>query len=214
MIKSIGSSGKWTQVDGKKPYWYWVSLARSEARLVDFRYQYLDFYNAILAGLPKSTMAPFQRAQNAAVRMTKRLGSRDHISQSWRNLHWLPIRYHVIYKLCILMHMVHNGFSPGYISELVSAMSALPGRRRLRSTCGNRYEIPVIHHKIGEWAFFYAGTAAWNSLPTTLINMTDTQTFKCSLKTYLFKLAYNVWLYILQRLWSQGGDILHIVIWV
>ena len=112
------------------------------------------------------------------------------------------------------MHMVHIGCGPSYISEFISTTSALPGRSRLRSSRGNRYEIPVIHHKIVERAFSYAGSAAWNSLPTTLTNLTDTQTVKCSLKTYLFKLAFNLWLLHAQRLWSQGGDVLHIVIWV
>ena len=104
----------------------------------------LDYCNAIVAGLPQSMMVPFQRVQNAAVRMVKRLGSRDHITEVRRNLHWRPITYRVIYKLCILMHMVHIGCGPGYISELVSATSALPGRIGLHSSGGNRYEIPVI----------------------------------------------------------------------
>ena len=138
-------------------------------------------------------MSSFQRVQNAAIRMVKRLGSRDHITEAQRNLHWLPIKYGVIYKLYILMHMVHIGCCPGYIFELVSATTALPGRSRLRSSGENRYQIPVIRHKIfGERAFSYAGQAAWNSLPTTLTNFTDIQTFKSSLETYLFKLVYNL----------------------
>ena len=112
------------------------------------------------------------------------------------------------------MHMVHIGCGSGNITELVSAMSALPGRSRLRSSSGNRYEIPVIRHKIEKRTFSYAGHAAWNSLPTILTSLTDTQTFKSSLKTYLFKLVYNLWLLHVQRLWSQGGDVLHINIWV
>ena len=158
----------------------------------------------------------FQRVQNATLMMVKRLRSRDHITEARRNLNWLPIIHRVIYKLCILMHIVHIGCCPGYISELVSATSALPGRSRLCSSGRNRYEIPVIHYKIGERAFSYAGPAAWNSLPTTLTNLTDTQTFKSSLKTYLFKLVYNLWLLWLlwQCLWSQDGNVLHIVIWV
>ena len=81
------------------------------------------------------------------------------------------------------MHMVQIGCGVGYISKLVSATSPLPGRSRLRFSGGNCYEIPVIHHKIGERAFSYAGHAAGNSLPTTLTNLTDTQILKSSLKT-------------------------------
>jgi len=40
----------------------------------------LDYCNAILAGLPRSTTAPLQRVQNAAARLVARLGPRDHVT--------------------------------------------------------------------------------------------------------------------------------------
>ena len=98
----------------------------------------------MLACVLQSTMAPFQRVQNAAVRMVKRLGSLAHITEARRtctgNLHWLPIKYRVIYKLCIRMHLVHIGCGLGFISELVSATSALPGHSRLRSSGGSLWD--------------------------------------------------------------------------
>ena len=185
------------------------------ARLVlTFVISRLNYCNAILEGLPQSTMAPFQRVQNAAVMIVKRVGSRYHITEARRNLHWLSIKYRVIYKLCILIHMVHIRCGPSYISELVFATSALPGRSRLRSSGGNRYEISVIHHKIGERAFSYTGPATWNSLSTILTNLTNTQTFKYSLKTYLFKLTYNLWVLHVTAPLVTGWYVLHIVIWV
>ena len=44
----------------------------------------LDYCTAILAGLPKTTIAPLQRAQNAAARLVAQLGPRDHISNALR----------------------------------------------------------------------------------------------------------------------------------
>ena len=65
----------------------------------------LDYCNAVLAGLPKTTIAPLQRAQNAAARLVARLGPRDHVSNAVHDLHWLPVQHRITYKLCLLMHL-------------------------------------------------------------------------------------------------------------
>jgi len=44
--------------------------------------------------------------------------------------------------------------------------------------------------KLGERAFSYAGPAAWNALPASLHDITDTSKFKKSLKTILFQRAF------------------------
>ena len=42
----------------------------------------LDYCNAVLAGLPWSTVAPLQRVQNAAARLVLGLSPRDHVSSA------------------------------------------------------------------------------------------------------------------------------------
>ena len=37
------------------------------------------------------------------------------------------------YKLCVLMHQVHIGRSPAYLTDMMTATADLPGRERLRS---------------------------------------------------------------------------------
>jgi len=48
--------------------------------------------------------------------------------------------YHVGYKLCVLMHLVHRGCSPSYLSGLVAATANMPFWKRLRSVDTNHYE--------------------------------------------------------------------------
>ena len=151
----------------------------------------LDYCNAILAGLPKTTIAPLQRAQNAAARLVARLGPRDHVSNALRDLHWLPVQHRITYKLCLLMHLVHNNRAPSYLVNSVTATASLSYRGRLRSASSQRYEQPRTRLKFGERCFAFAGPAAWNSLPSSVQELTDTTAFKRELKTVLFQRCYS-----------------------
>jgi len=93
----------------------------------------LDYCNTVLANLPVYTVAPLQRVQNAAARLIKGLRPRHHVTSALRDLHchWLPIRHRVTYKLCVLMHQVHIGSSPSYLSDLVTATANIQLRKRL-----------------------------------------------------------------------------------
>ena len=55
----------------------------------------LDYCNAVLTVLPKSTIAPLQRVQNAASRLVARLGPRDHVTSTIRDLHWLHVQHRI-----------------------------------------------------------------------------------------------------------------------
>ena len=151
----------------------------------------LDYYNALLAGPPLTTIAPLQRVQNVAVRLDSGHRPRDHVTSSLRELHWLPIRYWIIFKLCLMMHHAHVGRSPRYIIDTLSPIANIPNRGWLRSSASNKYELPALRLKIGERAFSYSGHAFWNSLPSELTSIMDTQTFKSLLKTHIFSLAYD-----------------------
>ena len=91
-----------------------------------------------------------------------------------------------------MMHNAHVGRSPRYINEMLTATVHMPNRNRLRSFASTRYELPVLRRKIGERAFSYSGPASCNSLPSYIISIMDTPTFRARLKTHLFRLAYDM----------------------
>ena len=151
----------------------------------------MDYCNSILAALPQSSIDPLQRVQNAAARLITGTGTREHITPALRSLHWLPVKFRITFKLCVLMHLVHIGRAPAYLSDMVTATADLSSRGRLRSSNTFRYELPLLKRKFGERSFSYAGPKAWNDLPFALQELTDTCTFKRQLKTHLFTLAYT-----------------------
>ena len=79
----------------------------------------LDYSNSVLAGLPQSMIDSLQHVQNAAARLVAGTGTWDHITPVLQSLHWLPIKFRIIYKLCLLMHLVRVGRSPAYLSDMM-----------------------------------------------------------------------------------------------
>ena len=100
-----------------------------------------------------------------------------------------PLHYHC--TLCVLVHLVHIGRSPAYLSDMVTATADLSSRGRLRYSNTSWYELPLLKRKFGERSFSYAGPKAWNDLPFALQELADTCTFKRQLQTHLFTLAYS-----------------------
>ena len=150
----------------------------------------LDYCNSALAGLPQSTLRPLQRVQNAAARLVSNSKQRDHITPVLKLLHWLPVKQRIIYKLCLIMHLIHTGHAPAYLQNIVQLISTSAARPGLRSADKLSYLKPTLHTVFGERGFSHAGPAAWNSLPLDIKSITNTALFKTQLKTFLFLSAY------------------------
>ena len=152
----------------------------------------LDYCNAVLVGLPASTLAPFQRVLHAAARLILDLRPRDHVSAALRELHWLPIAKRIDYKLCLLVFKSLFGRAPLYTTRMLKPAADVPSLATLRAATRGNYIVPRTNRRIDDRAFSAAAPKAWNSLPTELKTATlTTETFKRRLKTHLFNVAYN-----------------------
>jgi len=86
------------------------------------------------------------------------------------------------------MHLVHNNRAPSYLADSVTATANLSRRTRLWSASSLRYEQPRTRLKhIGERSFAFARPAVWNTLPSFVQELSDTESFKRHLKTVLFQ---------------------------
>jgi len=165
------------------------------AKLVPaFVISWLDYGNAVLAGLPQSTIAPLQRALNAAARLVLGLRPRDHVTAALIDLHWLPVAARVEYKLCTLVYQSDTGIgnAPTYITDMLQPVSDLDRLTQLRSAWKGDLVVPRTRLKLGERAFRVAAPWLWNELPPDIRKSSTLATFKKHLKTFLFCKHYGL----------------------
>ena len=99
-------------------------------------------------------------------------------------LHWLPIKERIKYKLALFAFKAIHCLAPDYISDLVSSYTV---NRSLRRGESNQLLLTIPKSrlvKIGVRPFRVAGPRAWNELPTYLIAITKRYDFKKRLKTH------------------------------
>jgi len=89
------------------------------------------------------------------------------------------------------MHAVKNGTTPTYIRDLVTPVNEISDRSHLRWATLGHFDVPRTRTKLGSRAFSVAGPVAWNSLPTSIRELTSTNSCKRQLKTHLFRVAYK-----------------------
>ena len=144
----------------------------------------IDYCNSLLYGLPDNRRYPLQRIQNIAARIVS-LRSDRHITPILRDLHWLPIKFRIIFKILLLTYKCVHGLAPNYLSNLIPMYHQ---NRNLRSTHQRRLETPKTRLKTyGDRSFSFAAPKEWNKLPLHIKISPSVDCFKSQLKTYLFK---------------------------
>jgi len=64
----------------------------------------LDYCNSLLYGIDDGLLQRLQSVQNVAARLVTGARRSDHITPVLRQLHWLPVRQRVAFKIAGLVH--------------------------------------------------------------------------------------------------------------
>ncbi len=144
----------------------------------------IDYGNLLLFGATSYELDRVQRLQNSAARLICSTPLREHITPSLRELHWLPIRERIHFKIALLIFKCFNKTTPQYITTLLSHHTP---PRFLRSTLDiTRLNVPRANKVLGQKAFSVAGPMIWNNLPIAIRESNTLSAFRKVLKTHLF----------------------------
>jgi len=75
----------------------------------------LDYCNVLLFGISGGLIQRLQSVQNAAARLVTGAPRRDHITPVLRQLHWLPVKQRIDFKLAVLVYKSLHGLAPPYL---------------------------------------------------------------------------------------------------
>jgi len=88
----------------------------------------------------------------------------------------------VEFKIACLVHQSLASLAPTYLTADIQLVSEYV-RRLLRSSMDRTLTVPRTHNKFGDGSIAVAGPRLWNSLPTSLRQITSYGQFRRYLKT-------------------------------
>ena len=142
----------------------------------------LDYCNSLLYGVTDKLMRQVQSVQNAAARLITGAKRREHITPILRQVHWLPVRRRVEFKMAVQSSKV-----PGYLADDIHLASESSARSP-RSSSGRKWSVTRVHSRFGDRCFAAAGPCIWNNLPASLRDKEVSCTeFRKRLKTFMFQ---------------------------
>lgn len=144
----------------------------------------LDYENVLLCGLPDTLIQKLLWVQNSAARLMIRSGRRCHITPVLRSLHWLPICQRIEYKVLVLTFK-------GLHDYIISLLPRYQPARTLRSSSNQDFCVPSVNSRYGDMMFSAYAPRAWNRSPLDMKALDSLNTFRCHLKTNLFRQAYE-----------------------
>ena len=109
-----------------------------------------------------------------------------------QQLHWLPIHYRIQCKLCLLMYSVCQQQCPVSISNMLQSVANYIYCQGLRSSTRPTFVVPRTRTKLRQRAFSVCGPVAWNALPATIHNTTDSKLFRRLLKSHFYNRSFDI----------------------
>ena len=151
----------------------------------------MDYCNSLFIGLPNVILKKVQSVLNRTARLIFNLPPRVLTTTSLIELHWLPLKARIEFKICLITFKALTFNQPSYIREVLS-LSSHESTLGLRSA-DDPYRLhgpsAVGGRGFAKRTFSYIALRLYNKLPITIKLIDSLNTFKSHHKAFLFSLC-------------------------
>ena len=165
----------------------YLTKEATEILVLSLVVSHLDYCNVILYGIADTDLRKMQRIQNMSAKLVLQRKKFDSSKQALYDLHWLPVKSRINFKVLTFMFNCSVGHAPEYLTELLTKQVPDERLRSARSSEGC-YTVPFNKNKtFSDRSFGTIGPRLWKNLPPSVRNSQSLDIFKKKLKTHFFR---------------------------
>ena len=132
---------------------------------------HLDYGNGLLIRATETIMGKYQRIQNVAAKLILNKSKTESATKVHYELHWLPIRARIEYKILLLVFKCLHNMAPKYLENLLIIKNGEGIGRNLHSNDAVTLIVPHVRNKTyAARSFSVQGPIWWNELLASLRN--------------------------------------------
>jgi len=134
----------------------------------------LNYCNSLLHGITDSLFLRLQSVQNAAARLITGTWRQGHITTVLRDLHWLPVRRRVNYRLGLLVYKSLHGLAPSYLADdCILASSGVVCVQPTSTHASSRGPVPVLVTGVSPLLVSGSGTACRRNCDSQTLSLAN-----------------------------------------
>jgi len=138
-----------------------------------------DYCDIIYQHITEDLSYRLQKMQNICVRFIFNLRKYDHISSYYIKLNWLQLNQRRKLHFGCFIYKLYQTHSPGYLTGML-----LSNRNIHNYNTRSGLHIPSINRTSGKKMFKFYAPQFWNSLPQSIKDASNYNTFKIQLTSY------------------------------
>ena len=164
----------------------YLNRSAAETLLLGLCISHLDYANSVLYALPVVYISKMQRVQSMCAKLVLNRNRYSSSTAALKELHWLPIRQRIVFKLVSLVYRCKTGTAPQYLKDLLISLPVT--ERQLRSTIDQtRLIIPKTKCKtFADRSFGVAAPGEWNLLPRAIREAQSYELFKKKISKLIY----------------------------